>query len=117
MPAKPPSLAAGPAAALASSLASIRDHILPMSVVQGPALPADTEAASAKTVQIDCRMPPTANSVQRPVHIPKRQFNPARTVLTFSVLRAPAPIQTYSSFVLRFGAMPYSMPPPADNPR
>lgn len=50
-------------------------------------------------------------------HIPKRQLRPSRTMFSFSVFRAPAPTHMYSTFVLKFGVMPYSMPAPAAKPR
>jgi hypothetical protein len=50
-------------------------------------------------------------------HMPKRQFKPRRSMLSFKVLPAPAPIQIHSPFALRFCVMPYSRPAPAAKPR
>src|SRR5271169_2417199 len=47
MPAKAPSRMKGPAAAIASSLASMRRCMVSMSTAQGPAWPADISAANA----------------------------------------------------------------------
>jgi hypothetical protein len=50
-------------------------------------------------------------------HMPKRQFKPTRSMLSLSVLPAPAPIQIHSPLALRFCVMPYSTPAPAAKPR
>ena len=52
-----------------------------------------------------------------PVHMPKRQFTPARNIFSLSVLPAPAPTHIHSAFALRFWVIPYSRPAPAARPR